>query len=71
MALQFNQFNPLQSGYLVTIIIYTVHMPHTITFNVSFRKLVLWLSILAYGIVGVGSAIAFIPGYSDMHGIAK
>jgi len=69
MALQFNQFNPFQSGYLVTIIIYTVHMPHTNTFNVSFRKL--WLSILAYGIVGVGSAIALIPGYSDMHGIAK
>jgi len=69
MALQFNQFNPFQSGCVVTIKIYTVHMPHTINFNVSFRKL--WLSILAYGIVGVGSAIAFIPGYSDMHGIAK
>ena len=70
MALQFNQFNPLQSGYVVTfIILYTVHMPHIINFDVSFRKL--WLSILAYGIVGVGSAIAFIPGYSDMHGIAK
>jgi len=31
----------------------------------------LWLAILAWGVIGIGTAFAIVPIYSDMYGIAK
>ena len=31
----------------------------------------LWLTILAWGVIGIGTAFAIVPIYSDMYGIAK